>query len=55
MRWWIVAVIAVVVSAFAYLAPVALLIVLPTAVTLGLVAWVMWGGAGDAPGDGDAV
>lgn len=39
------------VAAFAYVAPVALLIVAPTAVTLGLVAWAMWGGALDDPSD----
>ena len=49
MKRWIVAAGAVVVAAFAYVAPVALLIVLPTAITLGLVAWVMWGGAATAP------
>ena len=51
MKRWIVVAGAAVVAAFAYVAPVALLIILPTAVTLGLVAWAMWGGAGDSPSD----
>lgn len=51
MKWWIVTAIGAGVAAFAYVAPVALLIVLPTAITLGLVAWAMWGRAGDAPSD----
>lgn len=51
MKRGIMAAVAVGVAAFAYVAPVALLIVLPTAVTLGLVAWAMWGRAGDTPSD----
>lgn len=51
MKRWIVTAGVAGVAAFAYLAPVALLIVLPTAVTLGLVAWAMWGGPAESPPD----
>ncbi|MBJ7455989.1 MAG: hypothetical protein JHC74_08015 [Thermoleophilia bacterium] len=51
MKRWIIAAGTGGVAAFAYVAPVALLIVLPTAVTLGLVAWAMWSGAVESPPD----
>lgn len=54
MRWSGAIVVLAGVVALAFATPVLLFVVLPTALTLGAVAWVMWGGADDGSRPGDS-